>query len=50
MEFLFIVLIFGAICGGLAYAVTPNKEKKVLGAVLGVLLGPIGVLVSVFLK
>jgi uncharacterized membrane protein YeaQ/YmgE (transglycosylase-associated protein family) len=50
MEFLFIALIVGAICGSLAYAVTPNKEKKALGAVLDFVLGPIGVLIAVFLK
>ena len=35
------------ICGGLGYAVA-SPEKRGLGLALGLLLGPIGILIAVF--
>lgn len=50
MEVILILLFWCGLCGWLAYAVTPNQDKKSLGAILGAVLGPIGVLIAVFLK
>jgi uncharacterized membrane protein YeaQ/YmgE (transglycosylase-associated protein family) len=47
MEFILICLVIGVVCGALGAAVTPQKG---LGFLLGFLLGPIGVLIAVFLK
>jgi hypothetical protein len=38
------IVVWG-ICGALGYAVS-GKEKKVLGTILGVLLGPLGVVAA----
>lgn len=42
-------LIVALVCAGLGYAVA-TEDKKVLGAVLGLILGPIGVIVAALLK
>jgi hypothetical protein len=47
MELLIIIWI---ICGVLGYAVSSNPDKRVLGAVLGFLLGPLGVIAAAVLK
>lgn len=47
MEIILICLLIGLVCGALGSAVTPQKG---LGFLLGFLLGPIGVLIAVFLK
>ena len=46
MEFLFFLIFWCAICGGLGYAVAGDESKKGLGAVLGVMLGPLGILIA----
>lgn len=50
MEIIVILLFWCGLCGGLAYAVAPDPDKKPLGAILGAVFGPIGVLIAVFLK
>ena len=42
-------LIVAIICAGLGYAIA-TEDNKVMGAILGGLLGPIGVIVAAFLK
>lgn len=48
MEVVFAIVIFAVICGFLARAVT--KGDKGLAFILGLLLGPIGILIAVFIK
>ena len=43
-------IIIWIICGVLGYAVTSNPDKRVLGAALGFLLGPIGVIAAAVVK
>jgi hypothetical protein len=50
MEIIVFLLLWCGLCGGLSYAVTPNPDKKSLGAILGAVLGPLGILIAVFLK
>ena len=45
MEFLFVVILFSGICAFLGYAVMPEPQKAT-GAILGALLGPIGVVIA----
>jgi hypothetical protein len=42
-------IIVAVVCAGLGYAVA-TEENRVLGVVLGALLGPIGVIVAAILK
>ena len=42
-------IIVAVVCAGLGYAVA-TEENRVLGVVLGGLLGPIGVIVAAILK
>jgi hypothetical protein len=42
-------IIVAVVCAGLGYAVA-TEENKVMGAVLGGSLGPIGVIVAAILK
>tara|TARA_R110000772_G_scaffold139702_1_gene248848 strand:- start:271 stop:411 length:141 start_codon:yes stop_codon:yes gene_type:complete len=44
-----IYFIAAIICAGLGYAVA-TEENKVMGAILGCVLGPIGVIIAVFVK
>ena len=44
-----ILIVLALVCGGLGYAVAA-EDKKGLGAVLGLLLGPIGVLIAAVMK
>jgi hypothetical protein len=44
-----IYVVVALICAGLGYAVA-SDENKVIGAVLGLILGPIGVIVAVLMK
>ena len=50
MDIIVILVFWCGLCGGLAYAVTPVSNKKPLGAILGAVFGPLGVLIAVFLK
>ena len=49
MELLIILIVWCGICGGLGYAVAKDDNKG-LGAVLGIILGPIGVIVAAVMK
>lgn len=44
-----IFIIVALVCCGLGYAIAPD-DKKGLGAILGLLLGPIGLIVAALLK
>ena len=45
MGFLIGLILWCSLCGGLGYAVA-GDDKKGLGAMLGVLLGPLGILIA----
>jgi hypothetical protein len=49
VEILCFLFAWCVICGGLGYAVGAQKGQGGLGAVLGCLLGPIGILIAVLL-
>lgn len=49
MEFLIPLVVVCAVCGGLGYAIGGQKGQAGMGRALGVLLGPLGVLVAVLL-
>jgi hypothetical protein len=42
-------IIVAVVCAGLGYAIA-TEENKVMGTILGGLLGPIGVIVAAILK
>jgi hypothetical protein len=44
MEALFIIIIIG-ICAAIGYAIPKDPEAKATGAILGGLLGPIGLVI-----
>jgi len=44
-----IFILVAIICGVLGYMIA-SDDNKVMGGVLGLVLGPFGVLISVFLK
>jgi uncharacterized membrane protein YeaQ/YmgE (transglycosylase-associated protein family) len=48
-SFLIAVLVVCFVCGALGYAVGDQKNQGGLGAVLGIMLGPVGVLIAAVL-
>lgn len=43
------IIIFSAICGGVGYAVA-SEQNKAAGAILGLVFGPIGIVVAAVMK
>ena len=49
MEIFFLILIIGAIFGGIGYAVAAPDQKG-MAAALGFILGPIGIIIALLAK
>lgn len=49
MEVFILALFVGAICGAIASAIV-KEEKRPMAFILGLLLGPFGILIAVLMK